>query len=248
MHDIDYVSENPTLDHILGRTITPIHKITIHLRNPECFVAKWGKKIKAAGGKYQECRGHLNTRYIYLPWDKHGREMCDAICSAHPSPKTTIIVDPLFNNFRDSHIGASIEVRHVDTASCDSASAEVWRQYCKAFAAAFPAVTVNEPLTELEGTTAYYVPSRNVGTTPLDAAPQKVLVGRKRISGYVCQSIESNWGSMNINANRLFATESHAWMEINSQLSTLAEQYRTAADAAWESSFGCSGSFAKEGA
>jgi hypothetical protein len=123
----------------------------------------------------------------------------------------------------------------------------VWRQYCKSFAAAFPAVTVNEPLTELEGTTAYYVPSRNVGATPLDAAPRKVLVGRKEARGYVCQSIESTWGSMNINPTRLFATESHAWMEINRQLSTLAEQYRAAADAAWESSFDRSNAFAKEG-
>ena len=237
MHDIDYVSENPTLDYILGRTITPIHQITINLRNPEGFVAKWGKKVKAAGGKYQDCRGHQHLRYVYLPWTKQGREVCDAICSAHPSPNTTIVVAPLFNTFRDSHIQAGVEVRHVNTASCKSASAEVWRQYCKAFAAAFPVVNVNEPLTELEGTTAYHVPSRNlVGWIPVDIAPQKVLVGRKKISGYVCQTSDSIWGSTHINANRLFTTESDAWMEIHRQLSESAEQYRNAADLANASS------------
>lgn len=42
----------------------------VGLRLRDAYLAipkKYGKKIKAAGGRYEECRGHTYTRYVTLP-------------------------------------------------------------------------------------------------------------------------------------------------------------------------------------
>lgn len=230
MFDINHVSDDAELDHLLGRTITPVGQVQMNLYNPEGFTAKWGKKITAAGGRYSECRGYNNTRFIYLPWTPAGRSLCDAICSAHPSKRMTLIVHTLYNNFRGSHIHAPVVVHCIDTTACKSASEALWGRYCDAFTKAFPAVKDNRPLAGREGTVAFYVPE-GVG---IDSAPRAVKVGRVESSGYEYKVSDGPFSTLDIQAERLFDTKAEAWAEISRLLTKQAEQFRLAADVAAE--------------
>jgi hypothetical protein len=49
-----------------GEQLLP-YSIRMDLRNDPEFVKKYGKKVKAVGGSYSECRGHQSTRFVVLP-------------------------------------------------------------------------------------------------------------------------------------------------------------------------------------
>lgn len=233
MFDINHVSDDPQLDHLLGRTIVPIDMVCIHLRNPSGFVDKWGKKIKAAGGRYSDCRGYQSERYVHIPWDATGRKLLDAICTAHPSPRQVFVVDPLFSTFRGISV-RTCKVCYVNTTA-GSASERIWAQYCDAFVREFPDVVEDKPLTGIEGTVAYYVPAglaaASTGNWPTNTAPRMVRVGMRNDNDtYHCREQGNNvWGVTNVHRDRLFTSASDAWLEIRRQYEELAEKCLAAA-------------------
>jgi len=52
-----------------GEQLMP-YGVRLDLRNDPEFVKKFGKKVKAAGGSYSECRGHQSTRFVTLPCEQ----------------------------------------------------------------------------------------------------------------------------------------------------------------------------------
>lgn len=49
-----------------GEQLLP-YGVRLDLNNDPAFVKKFGKRVKAAGGSYSECRGHQETRFVNLP-------------------------------------------------------------------------------------------------------------------------------------------------------------------------------------
>jgi hypothetical protein len=41
--------------------------VRIDCTDDTAFTRKYGKRVKAAGGRYSECRGHQSTRYVQIP-------------------------------------------------------------------------------------------------------------------------------------------------------------------------------------
>lgn len=52
-----------------GAQLLP-YTVRMDCNNDPALVKKFGKKIKAAGGHYSECRGHQDTRFVYLPCEQ----------------------------------------------------------------------------------------------------------------------------------------------------------------------------------
>ena len=68
-----------------------IVSVEIHANSLPTFVPKFGKRVKAAGGTYSECRGDSRHRFVRLPWG--ARDLIDEIARTHnDGPKTTLIV------------------------------------------------------------------------------------------------------------------------------------------------------------
>lgn len=64
-----------TIDAVVASLIAHVR---IHASIEE-FPRRFGKKIRAAGGRFDECRGHQTTRYIYAPNTAETRAVLDAI-------------------------------------------------------------------------------------------------------------------------------------------------------------------------
>ena len=54
----------------------------LHLDPSSEFPKRFGKKVKAAGGKYSECRGYCDRRYVTVP--STCVELIDALLAAYP--------------------------------------------------------------------------------------------------------------------------------------------------------------------
>lgn len=67
-----------------------IAAVEAHLSgNPE-FTRRFGQRVRNAGGKYNECRGHSETRYVTLPMA--ARDLMDEICATYPKGLQTTLV------------------------------------------------------------------------------------------------------------------------------------------------------------
>jgi hypothetical protein len=51
--------------------------------NKKTLPKRYGKKIKALGGEYTECRGNQTTRFVNLPWTEEGRAIAKALVSEY---------------------------------------------------------------------------------------------------------------------------------------------------------------------
>ncbi len=70
-------------------------QIELHLSSDAELVTKFGKKIKALGGHYSECRGHYTTRFVHLPWTPAGRELAQKLLDTYPdhyTKKTSVVI------------------------------------------------------------------------------------------------------------------------------------------------------------
>lgn len=64
-----------------------IEGIELHLNSDPAFVARFGKKVKQAGGKYSHVRGSSEKRYVTMPIDK--LSLIDEMAASFPSYKKT---------------------------------------------------------------------------------------------------------------------------------------------------------------
>ena len=68
----------------LDRYQRPID-VELHLSACSTLPKRFGKKIKAAGGRYSECRGDVSRRYVTLPIE--GNEaLIDTLCAEYFAP------------------------------------------------------------------------------------------------------------------------------------------------------------------
>jgi len=68
----------------------PTH-VELHLASNSTLPKRYGKKIKAAGGRYDACRGHSSTRYVTLPIE--GNEaLINTLCHDYGFQKQTTII------------------------------------------------------------------------------------------------------------------------------------------------------------
>ena len=44
-----------------------INAIEIHLKSSDTFCQRFGKRVRSAGGRYNDTRGHQNNRYVTVP-------------------------------------------------------------------------------------------------------------------------------------------------------------------------------------
>ena len=51
----------------------------IHCKPDAAFTRKYGRKVKAVGGSYGDCRGYAETRYVVIPDSPEGRKVADAV-------------------------------------------------------------------------------------------------------------------------------------------------------------------------
>jgi len=116
-------------------------EIELHLSgNPE-FTRKYGQKVKAAGGRYSECRGDSSIRFVHLPLscgDLANKLIREYGQTRRGNGRATIIFRGKCESFRESHVHASVVVQEVSKDSADPVS-DGYASFRKAFAQAFPA-------------------------------------------------------------------------------------------------------------
>ena len=57
----------------------------MHLSSSPAFTRRFGKKVKALGGRYSHCRGDCSKRFVTLPTTPEGALLADEIVRVHPS-------------------------------------------------------------------------------------------------------------------------------------------------------------------
>lgn len=72
----DYPELTTTIDEVVASLCAHVR---IHASYIDEFPRRFGKQIRAAGGRFDECRGHQTTRYIYAPNTPELRPTLDAI-------------------------------------------------------------------------------------------------------------------------------------------------------------------------
>ena len=122
--------------------------VELHLSsNPE-FTKKYGKAVKALGGRYSECRGDAHRRFVTLPWNDEGRSLANKLVAEFGTGsllcgKTTLIVRG-GETFRRKHVHAWVVVHKVARGSVDPCGV-LLGLYEAAFLKAFPEAAFPEP-------------------------------------------------------------------------------------------------------
>jgi hypothetical protein len=119
--------------------------VELHLgSNPE-FTRKYGAKVKAAGGRYTECRGHSNTRFVDLPWTDESRDLANKLIAefGRLNNRTVVVLRP-DRTFRGKHVHAPVVVHYVSQTDANPCGI-VQEKYEAAFLKAFPEAAFPEP-------------------------------------------------------------------------------------------------------
>jgi hypothetical protein len=75
------------------QAIAQFDNVEIHLRcHDENFLRRFGKRVKAAGGKYSEMRGYADTRYVFLPATE--RDLINQIIVHEIEGRLAMAIDP----------------------------------------------------------------------------------------------------------------------------------------------------------
>lgn len=117
--------------------------IELHLSSSPLFT-KYAKKVKALGGKYSECRGHSNTRYVHLPLTGEGRALANRLVAEFSARPVTVVIARGVDTFRGRHVPAPVVVQRVSRSSADPCS-DFLAAYEAAFLRAFPNAVEPEP-------------------------------------------------------------------------------------------------------
>ena len=120
--------------------------VELHLSGDPAFTKKYGKAVKALGGRYSECRGHSNTRFVDIPWTDEGRSLADKLIAdfGKGEKRTVVVFRGLDRTFRGKHVHAPVVVHGV--SQHDVAPVEVaFKAYEAAFLKAFPEAAFPEP-------------------------------------------------------------------------------------------------------
>jgi len=75
--------------------------VEIHLNSSPDFTRKgYGKKVKAVGGKFAECRGYSSIRFVHIPM-LGNTELIDEVIHKFGQPKHTPVIfrSSLFKNY-----------------------------------------------------------------------------------------------------------------------------------------------------
>jgi len=97
----------------------PSAEITLemHLSASPAFTAKrWGHRVKNLGGRYSECRGDRDTRFVELPATRDGYLLADALLRdfrKYGCNKTTVVV----RGYDLPNVHAAAIVAHVPDAA-----------------------------------------------------------------------------------------------------------------------------------
>jgi hypothetical protein len=120
--------------------------VELHL-SPSPEFSRYSKKVKALGGRYNQCRGNAHRRFVTLPWTDEGRTLAnELVFEFRTGPKTTLIVRG-DDSFRGKHIHAWVIVHKIDAGDAD-ACGSLLSKYEDAFLKAFPGAADPEPQPE----------------------------------------------------------------------------------------------------
>lgn len=74
-------------------TPTP-DKIELHLApfGQIDFCKKYGRKIKALGGTYTNCRGYSDRRFVTIPWNEKNKELMNELIRNFQTKRTLAII------------------------------------------------------------------------------------------------------------------------------------------------------------
>jgi len=122
--------------------------VELHLSSDPQFTKKYGKAVKALGGRYNECRGNSYRRFVTLPWTDEGRSLANKLVAEFGTGsllcgKTTLIVRGS-DTFRKKHVHAWVIVHKVARGSVDPCGV-LLGLYEAAFLKAFPEAAFPEP-------------------------------------------------------------------------------------------------------
>ena len=134
--------------HATNNYVPAPKSIELHLGTSPEF-SRYSKKVKALGGRYNECRGNAYRRFVTLPWTEEGRELANKLVAEFgtgslQSGKTTLIVRG-DETFRRRHVHAWVIVHKIDRGAADPCGA-VLAKYEAAFLQAFPDAVNPEPV------------------------------------------------------------------------------------------------------
>lgn len=116
--------------------------------SPSPEFSRYSKKVKALGGRYNECRGNAYRRFVTLPWTEEGRELANKLAAefgtgSHLCGKTTLIVRGV-DSFRNKHVHAWVIVHKITRSDADPCGT-LLAKYEAAFLRAFPDAVNPEP-------------------------------------------------------------------------------------------------------
>jgi len=111
--------------------------VQLHLSSNVTLPKKYGKKIKALAGDYNECRGYQNTRYVTLPWIEGGRDLANVLVNEYGKGKLVPVVIKGVNMTRleGTSLQAWIVVHNVEKTA-KNPMAQLRQKYEKAFSQA----------------------------------------------------------------------------------------------------------------
>lgn len=109
--------------------------VELHLGTSPEF-SKYSKKVKALGGKYSDCRGYNNKRFVTLPWSNEGRELANKLIVEFGRKPTTAIVRGV-DRYNGKHVHAPVVVHQIDKDASDPCES-LRIAYEAAFERAFP--------------------------------------------------------------------------------------------------------------
>jgi len=128
--------------------------IQLHLsvygdENGKTLPKRYGKRIKALGGEYTECRGHQTTRYVDLPWTEDGQALANKLVAEYGSggeKGTPIVIKGVdMSGIEESYLQAWIVVHNVAKRG-DDPMGELLARYQKAFSSALERGVVHEKI------------------------------------------------------------------------------------------------------
>ncbi len=118
--------------------------VELHLSSDPHFAKKYGKAVKALGGRYSECRGHSNARYVTLPLTCEGRSLANKLVAEFGRGRRTTVIARDVESFRGKHVHAPVVVHYIDQAEADPCG-KLLSSYEAAFLKAFPEAAFPEP-------------------------------------------------------------------------------------------------------
>lgn len=117
--------------------------------SPSPEFSRYSKKVKALGGRYNECRGNAYRRFVTLPWTDEGRELANKLVAEFGTGslscgKTTLIVRG-DETFRNKHVHAWVIVHKINRSDANPCGT-LLAKYEDAFLKAFPDAVNPEPV------------------------------------------------------------------------------------------------------